>query len=722
MSNLDAALEYAALGRQVFPLHWAVDGKCSCQQAGCTSPAKHPRTEHGLSDATANEATIRAWWSEHPQANIGMVMGDGLIAIDFDPRNGGDESLRDLGELPVTVTALTGGGGCHLIYHPDEDYRNGTGIAPGVDVRSSGAYLVVPPSQHVSGRLYEWEIGCAPGDISPAALPDVIKGLMQNGRPRAPEVGESIPEGERNSTLTSVAGSMRRRGLEEAEIAATIMAVNTNRCAPPLPDHEVREIARSVSRYAPAAERVALDQSKWPAEAQGFDVHETDMGNALRLVQRHGHDLRYCYPQSSWFVWDGRRLARDDTGAVHRLAKGTVRTIYAEAAEADDDDRRKRLSSHAVRSEAEAKIIAMVSLARSESGIPVLPAQLDSDPWLFNVENGTINLHTGMLREHRQGDLITKIAPVTYDPNATCPRWLSFLNRIMDGNAALIIYIQKAIGYSLTGDVSEQALFFQHGTGANGKSTLMETVLALLGDYGKQAAPGLLTVKRGETHPTEIADLAGARFVASVEVDEGRRLAEALTKWLTGGDTVKARLMRQDFFEFAPTHKLWLSANHRPTIIGSDHAVWRRIRLIPFNVVIPESEQDRDLPAKLRMELTGILNWALAGCLEWQRDGLKPPKEVQEATAEYKDEQDAIAPFLKDRCNLGEGEKATATVLYDAYRQWCDANGEKPMPQRRFGNRLSERGLSGGHVTGSKRWWHGVSLRGKSNADEARSR
>ena len=409
-------------------------------------------------------------------------------------------------------------------------------------------------------------------------------------------------------------------------------------------------------------------------------------------------------------MWDSTRWARDDTGAVHRLAKDTVRAIYAEAAEADDGDRRKELSRHAMKSEAEAKIVAMISLARSERGIPVLPHRLDADPWLLNVRNGTINLRTGGLREHRQGDLITKLAPVIYDSNATCPLWLKFLDKIMGGNAAVIAYIQKAIGYSLTGDVSEQALFFQHGTSANGKSTLSETILALLGGYAKQAAPGLLTVKRGETHPTEIADLAGARFVASVEVDEGRRLAEALTKWLTGGDRVKARHMREDFFEFTPTHKLWLSANHKPTIIGSDHAVWRRIRLIPFNVVIPESEQDRDLPAKLKAELPGILNWALEGCLLWQKDALNPPQEVQEATNDYRTEQDIIGPFLEDRCILDNDKESTAKALYAAYRLWCEGSGEKPMTQRRFGNRLSDHGLTSERRSGGERWWVGVGL------------
>ena len=268
---LDAALAYAAQGRHVFPVQWPINGKCSCGQEDCGSPAKHPRTKHGLSDATANEAKIRAWWGEHPQANIGMVMGGGLLAIDIDPRKGGDESLAALGDLPDTVISLTGGGGCHLIYHVAEDHGNGTGILPGIDVRSAGGYIVAPPSMHVSGRRYEWEVGCAPGDMKPAPLPDVFKGLMRNGQ-RAPEVGEIIPSGERNNVLASIAGTMRRRGLEEAEIAAALLEVNANRCNPPLPDHEVRRIAASVARY-PAGE---LASASAPQSAQTYNESEAE--------------------------------------------------------------------------------------------------------------------------------------------------------------------------------------------------------------------------------------------------------------------------------------------------------------------------------------------------------------------------------------------------------------------------------------------------------------
>ena len=443
------------------------------------------------------------------------------------------------------------------------------------------------------------------------------------------------------------------------------------------------------------------------------DIHETDLGNAARLVEHHGEDLRYCYPQSKWYAWDGTRWVRDDTGEVYRRAKQIIRAIYHEAAEADNAERRNKLAVHAMRSEAEAKIASMVALARSEPGIPILPAQLDADPWLFNVNNGTIDLHTGKLREHRREDLITKLAPVTYDPDATAPLFASFMKKIINGEVKVITYLQRTLGRALSGDVSEHRLEMWQGGGANGKSTLFNVMMDVLGSYARPSAPGLLLTSRHDRHPTEIADLKGARFVWSVEVGEGRRLAEETVKRLTAERTLNTRRMREDFSEFQASHKLFIAMNHKPTIRGGDHAIWRRLKLILFNVTIPDVDQDKQLDEKLRAERAGILNWLLAGCLDWQRFGFSEPPEVTDATLTYRIEQDMIARFIDDLCTTGSTRIAAAAQLFNAWVKWCAENHEQPGSTTAFGNRLREQGyVSGQATTGARlRTWSGIGLR-----------
>jgi putative DNA primase/helicase len=407
-------------------------------------------------------------------------------------------------------------------------------------------------------------------------------------------------------------------------------------------------------------------------------------------------------------VWTGRNWLVDDRGEVLKRAKATVSRIYQEAAAARDEETRKALAKHAMSSESERKIKAMVELAKPE--VSILPEELDPDPWKLNVLNGTINLRTGELLEHNRADLITKIAPVEYDPMATAPHWYEVLERVLPSEDVRAFF-KRLCGYALAGDVSEHVLPVLYGTGANGKSTVLNALLEALGDYGIQAAPDLLIAKRG-AHPTELADLFGMRFVTSIEVEDGRRFAESLVKQLTGGDRVRARRMRQDFWEFDPTHTVFLATNHKPEVRGTDNAIWRRIRLIPFTETIRSDEQDKKLPEKLRAELPGIIAWGVEGCLEWQLDGLQAPEEVRQATGEYRSEMDVIGAFLNECCVLGKEKNVSAGDLYRAYGEWCKDAGETQDKQRKFGGKLTERGrferyrggASGGHR------WQGVDL------------
>jgi P4 family phage/plasmid primase-like protien len=435
----------------------------------------------------------------------------------------------------------------------------------------------------------------------------------------------------------------------------------------------------------------------------------TDLGNAERFVGDHGEDVRYCYPWRRWLVQTGARWERDEAGRVHRLAKETVRGIYREAADAEDEDQRKALANHAKKSESETKIRAMIELAKSE--LPVSPDELDADPMLLNVKNGTIDLRTGELREHRREDLITKLAPVEYDPDAAAPTWGAFLERVLPGEE-LREFVQRAVGYSATGDTSEQCMYIHHGPGANGKSTFQETVSSALGDYAIRTPTETLLVKRAGGIPNDVARLKGARFVTASETEEGRRLAESLVKDLTGQDTISARFMWAEWFDFKPTHALHLSTNHKPEIRGTDAAIWRRIRLIPWAVTIPPAEQDKKLSEKLRGELPGILAWIVRGCSEWLRDGLWAPEEVRQATRAYRAEMDVLAAFLADCCRRDEDEEEFAGELWRAWKRWCEETGEQVGTQKRFGGQLAERGfLNHRDSRTGRKVWSGVGLR-----------
>jgi putative DNA primase/helicase len=442
----------------------------------------------------------------------------------------------------------------------------------------------------------------------------------------------------------------------------------------------------------------------------------TDTGNAQRLVARYGGEIRHCHPWRKWLVWDGRRWATDVTAAIRRLAHATARKMFAEAATIEDDDMRKAHVAWALQCANRKRLDAMLIEAAALSGIPILPAEMDRDPWLLNVQNGTIDLHTGELRAHRREDLITKLAPVAYDPDAPCPQWLKFLDRIFDGNAALIGFVQRLCGVSLTGDVSEQMLPIFWGVGANGKTTLLTTLLGILGDdYAMPAPPGLLLLRRGEHHPTERALLFGKRLIVDMESAEGARLNENLVKQLTGSDQITARRMREDFWSFKPTHKIIMGTNHKPEIRETKHAVWRRVKLVPFTVVIPEQDQILDLPQRLRAEDPGILAWCVRGCLSSQRDGLGVPEEVTAATRDYRITQDILTAFLNEETtytsetSLNPQFQAKATLLYQRYRAWAERLGETLLSQRTFGEAMVERGFE--RFTNDGTWYRGLGLR-----------
>ena len=746
-TRLQAALAYAReLGWAVFPLHSVEEaGRCSCHRgADCERAGKHPRTREGLKEATTEARTLRSWWVQWPDANLAVATGpgSGIDVLDVDPRHGGDDSLETLkaeyGPLPATAEQHTGGGGRHLLFAHHEGVRNKAGLAPGLDVRGEGGYVVVPPSTHASGRSYMWELSSRPGQVEPAAWPPWLLEQILSGRDQGANPGslaplaDKVPAGERNDTLFRHACKMRGQGLSPDAIRAALVVEN-QRCDPPLPDAEIASIATSAGRYTPAGgngrtrAQSSGENGHPPAEPGGSNgrppmdlaaVPEpappgfltTDMGNAQRLVARHGSELRFCQDWRSWLTWDGRRWEKDRVGVVDYQAKQTVRSIYREANQETEEARAKALAQHAFRSQNRTRVEAMVSLARTEPDIPTVPEDYDTAPWLLNVRNGILDLQTGGLGPHRPEALLTKLAPVPYEPDATCPLWEGFLERIMAGNEGLIGFLQRAIGYSLTGSTRAQVMFILYGEGSNGKSTFLETVHHLLGDYAQQSDSSTFAVQQNQGPRNDVARLVGSRLVSAVETEEGQRLSEVLVKQVTGGDTVTARFLHQEFFQFKPEFKLFLATNHKPQIWGTDHAIWRRIRLVPFTVKIPDEEQDEQLPDKLLEELPGILAWAVRGCRQWQDEGLGEPEAVREATGEYREEMDLLGGFLGECCRLASNSEARAGDLYQAYLAWCQQNGEREVTQTTFGRKLVERGFRKRRSTGGKRVYSGLEL------------
>jgi putative DNA primase/helicase len=442
----------------------------------------------------------------------------------------------------------------------------------------------------------------------------------------------------------------------------------------------------------------------------------TDLGNAERLVARHGGDLRYCHPWKKWLTWDGRRFQLDNTAEVRRRARRTVRAIFGEAKTIDDDEARKAHAVWQLASEKRDRLAAMLSLAEAEEGIPVLPENLDQHPWLLNCANGTLDLRTGQLREHRKEDALTQLCPTPYDGDAACPLWLATLETIFSGHQGMIGFIQRLFGYCLTGATTEQILPILFGTGSNGKSTILGVMLKLLGpDYSMKAMPDLLMVKRSETHPTDKADLFGKRLVVAIETEEGARLNESLIKELTGSDPIRARRMREDPWQFDPTHKVLLCTNHEPAVRGTDHAIWRRLKKIEFSVKIADADADKDLPTKLLGELPGVLAWCVQGLRDWQEGGLNPPQEVIEATEEYRRSEDILGAFLNEHCTTIPSLRTKASAIYERYRKWAEASGHQSANQVKFGKAMTERGFT--RVSNNGIWYQGIGLQSEESGD-----
>lgn len=416
------------------------------------------------------------------------------------------------------------------------------------------------------------------------------------------------------------------------------------------------------------------------SDAVGAGAEPTEEALAQDFAHRHRDDLRYVAAWDKWLHWNGARWRQDET----RLAFDHARALCAEAADAHKTRARKIASA--------GTISAVERIAKARRWIAATVEQWDTDPWLLNTPGGTWDFHRGEQRPHEPADHITKVTAASAD-GSSCPTWLTFLARVTGGDPELQAYLQRMVGYALTGSTQEHAMFFLYGVGANGKSVFIEAVAGILGDYHTTAPIEVFMASQTDRHPTELAMLRGARLVTAVETEEGRQWAESKIKTLTGGDRIAARFMRQDFFEFTPQFKLVIAGNHRPRLRSVDEAIRRRFNLVPFVVTIPPAERDPRLGEKLKAEWPGILTWAIAGHMDWRQQGLNPPAAVRNATAAYFEAQDAMSVWLDECCTNDAADASNRSVLFKSWDEWAKRNGEIPGSARAFYEALEKRGF-----------------------------
>jgi len=757
------AQKYADLELPIFRIHGvknyvspetegpADDGEtlcwCACGAPGCTAPGKHPIEKGGYKNGKPDASGFR------PGDNIGLATGkmSGIVVVDLDVKpnqqiDGVSEALDKRLELPETVTQYTGSGhgGKQLFYEypPDAEskgirkIKSVNGVFPGVDVKADGGYVILPESRHISGQRYAWADQLAIDSTLLAPCPAwVIEKLgekkpkrrpSKNRKKAVPEHREELPEpaealyvrlakefagrakpGNRNSTgfdLARCCRDVHGMSQEEAETVGEVYQglVDTQQDPYTLPENK-QSVAQAYKR-----ERV----TPW---------RFTEVGFMERFIQKHGADVRFVYHKArtgDWYRWTAGVWRKDTTGEISRWARVIAQEVYGDVVGETDKEEEAALLGFARLCARNVTIRNMLELASAERGFD--PAKFNTRPDKLITPDGAILLQTGENTPAIRTDYSTQQCGASPDPLGTeCKEWLSFLERIFNGDQSLIDYVQRALGYSFTGHTSEQCFFICHGTGANGKSTLLETVAAIAGDYAQTASMSAFMQRKGEEN-YDLATLEDARFVVASEGREGQRLNSALVKNATGEDRIKIRHPYERPREITPKWKIWLSSNYKPSIPGTDYALARRVRYLPFTAEIPENEQDPKLKKKLLREASGILRWILDGAVEWYRDGLQEPSTVLDATAEYLEEHDPLKDFLDTCFVLGENYTVSAGDLHSTWKQYCERTGEYLLNPRMLGIRLKERRdckLRNHKSTGGARYWRGLKLRSEYSPD-----
>jgi len=699
----------AAAGWGVIPLHTPTNGACDCRRPECPSPGKHPRTKNGLSDATTGADQIRKWWGVWPQANIGAVVPDDCVVVDVDVTDAAIVFVG--GELPETAASRTGRGS-HHIYRTRVPVRPKVGVRPHVDLRAPGSYIVVPPSLHVSGLTYEWVVPIADGIAdAPAWIVEAAPSPRAKGE-RPDDSDGSIPEGERNARLTSLAGTMRRPGMTAAEIEAALLAVNAGRCHPPLPDREVCMIAASVGRYEP--ESSAGGRCR-PIEAPQGDAAEGEpeavqIGHLSRqslaarhFVDRQGDYVRFDHARRMWLIWHGHRWRPDRDQEIRRLWLKVLSIRYQEACGITDSEIRDRtLSAIRAAGATDDAIGAGLRIAAAMEPAATAGDAWDPDPWTLGCENGLVDLRTGELRVGQPADMVSRSTRLEFDPRATCPRWDRFLVEVFPADEELIGWFARLVGASLVG-TSKEIVAVHYGSGNNGKSVAFRTLgREVAGDYSVEiAVETLLNANRTAGAPTsDLMRLRGARLAFTSEPEQGAKFKGGTLKRLATIDLMSGRELHGRQEEWPPTHTLHLATNHLPAADDASEGFWRRIALIPWAVRFAKpgdtgdgQTEDPQLATVLAGEAKGILAWAVRGAVAFATAGtLHPfPTSVARETAAYREEEDPIGGFLAEWVVRDDGASTPGPKVYDQYVLWAGVVGTKVLTASVFGRAFTER-------------------------------
>jgi putative DNA primase/helicase len=667
--------------------------------------------------------------------NVAIACGkSGLVVIDIDPRHGGSESfralVRKLGDPGPAMKVTTGGGGLHLYYKaPEGGIRSKVGLAPGVDLRGVGAYVVAPPSMHVCGSIYKWHPNHDLATWSPQLHPLPPNWTDQMGeapkRAVAPDPNKYV-EGERNATLASIAGSMRSRGAHQGAILESLRAINKRMCVPPLEEEEVDSIAHSISRYPPQALGTKTETMK----DLDFEIRETgafidkvkngtealppmtDAGNAAWMLTVYGRTMRFNPDTGRWLTFRDGTWRLSDTPEQTPMTRA-IRAVRLRGLLFPDLAEDKSLAmlerSWALKSESFNRLSALLTISQSMSAFRAPSAMWDTCPYYIGTPRGVVDLRDGSPLPSQPDLLISRRVACDFDPEAKAPKWTQFLQAIFCNKLPLLDFVWRAAGYSTTGFTHEQVLFVLMGAGANGKSTFLAMLRKVLGDYAWESTMGVLCSDSPGDIPNDLAALEGRHFVTCSEADT-KRLSEARVKALTGSDAVTARFLHQEFFSFLPRAKIWLATNEGRIPIGSS-AFWRRIRFIPFmatftndpgavggvpsglldmaqhagssSPIPPPTVLPRNtrIAEELEAELPGILAWCVFGAADWFRNGLPKGTAVDAATDAMMETSDPLDEFTKT-CIVPDIEATTAMKdVFQEYIRWADAENV-PLKER----------------------------------------